>query len=87
MFFKLNCNFTSFFIPILVILIFYTNIFLQKLTENIERTTLYWEFIKSLEPPQVVHVRHGELLVADNAFAQVTVRFFTKQVTNFPQYR
>ena len=55
---------------------------LQKLTNNLERTTLYWEFVKSLEPPQVVHVRHGELLVADNAFAQVTVRFFTKQVIN-----
>ena len=84
MFFKLNCNFTSFFYSHSY---FIQIFFLQKLTENIERTTLYWEFIKSLEPPQVVHVRHGELLVADNAFAQVTVRFFTKQVTNFPQYR
>merc|ERR1740128_689382 len=37
-------------------------------------------FIKSLEPPKVVHARHAEIVSKDNMFGQVTVRFHTQQV-------
>merc|ERR1712001_264018 len=57
-----------------------TEDFYPKLTNNLERTTLYWEFVKSFEPPVVKQVRVGEILTADNKFAQVTVRFHTKQI-------
>jgi len=46
-------------------------------TKNV---SMYWEFIESLEPPQVKQVRIGEILTKDNKFAQVTVRFHTKQI-------
>ena len=48
-----------------------------------DRVTTYWDFIKSLEPPRVVHVRQGDILAKDNTFAQVTVRFFSQQVSLF----
>ena len=50
---------------------------------NMDRVTIYWDFIKSLEPPRVVHVRQGDILAKDNTFAQVTVRFFSQQVCLF----
>ena len=46
-------------------------------TENV---SMYWEYIESLEAPTVKQVRIGEILTKDNKFAQVTVRFHTKQV-------
>jgi len=45
-----------------------------------EKVSMYWEFIESLEPPLVKQVRVGEILSADNKFAQVTLRFNTKQI-------
>jgi len=39
-----------------------------------------WDFIESLEPARVVHARHTSLITKDNFFAQITVRFHTKQV-------
>lgn len=53
----------------------YPNMIYQ--TKNV---SMYWEFIESLEPPQVKQVRIGEILTKDNKFAQVTVRFHTKQI-------
>ena len=48
---------------------------------NVDRKTLRWEFIKSLEPPRVVHVRTMDIIKKSNLFAQVTVRMHTQQVT------
>merc|ERR1711879_8929 len=45
-----------------------------------QRKTIHWRFIKSLEPPRVVHARHTEIVSKDNMFGQVTVRFHTQQV-------
>merc|ERR1712083_281036 len=44
------------------------------------RKTIRWEFIKSLEPPRVVHARHAEIITKENLFGQLTVRFHTQQV-------
>lgn len=41
--------------------------------------TLRWQFIRSLEPPQVVHARTTDVVSKENIFAQITVRFHTKQ--------
>lgn len=46
---------------------------------NIKDKTIRWKFIKSLEPPQVVHARCTNLIDKENYFAQVTVRFHTQQ--------
>lgn len=45
-----------------------------------KRKTIHWKFIKSLEPPKVVHARHAEIVSKDNMFGQVTVRFHTQQI-------
>jgi len=45
-----------------------------------KRKTIHWKFIKSLEPPKVVHARHAEIVSKENMFGQVTVRFHTQQV-------
>lgn len=44
-----------------------------------QRKTIHWNFIKSLEPPRVVHARHAEILTKDNMFGQLTVRFHSQQ--------
>ena len=44
-----------------------------------KRKTIHWNFIKSLEPPKVVHARHAEIVSKENFFGQVTVRFHTQQ--------
>ena len=44
-----------------------------------KRKTIRWNFIKSLEPPRVVHARHAEIISKENMFGQVTVRFHTQQ--------
>ncbi|XP_045613666.2 large ribosomal subunit protein mL45 isoform X4 [Procambarus clarkii] len=48
-------------------------------THQIHRSTVRWQFLGSLEPPRVVHARCTDLISKDNVFAQVTVRFHTKQ--------
>uniref|UniRef100_A0A0K2TNN8 Large ribosomal subunit protein mL45 n=1 Tax=Lepeophtheirus salmonis TaxID=72036 RepID=A0A0K2TNN8_LEPSM len=50
-----------------------------EMVHNVRRKTLRWEFIKSLEPPTIVHIRTQDLLQKQNKFAQVTVRFHTQQ--------
>jgi hypothetical protein len=47
---------------------------------NTERKTIHWEFIKSLEPARVTHMRAVEVISKNNYFAQITVRFHTQQV-------
>lgn len=48
-------------------------------THQSHRKTIRWQFLGSLEPPRVVHVRCGDIITKDNIFAQITVRFHTKQ--------
>lgn len=47
---------------------------------NVKYKTIRWKFLKSLEPPRVVHARCTDVVSKDNIFAQVTVRFHTQQV-------
>merc|ERR1712080_593087 len=44
-----------------------------------KRKTIRWKFIKSLEPPKVVHARCEKILSDENFFGQLTVRFHTQQ--------
>lgn len=53
---------------------------LQLLIHNVESKTLVWKFVESLEPPRIVHARVTSIIMKHNEFAQVTVRFHTKQV-------
>lgn len=48
-------------------------------THQARSKTIRWQFLGSLEPPQVVHARCTDVLSKENIFAQVTVRFHTKQ--------
>nr|CAG4635058.1 EOG090X0DDP [Alona affinis] len=50
------------------------------MTQDLEMCTVRWQFLKSLEPPQVVHARCTDIISKDNVFAQVTVRFHTQQI-------
>jgi len=47
---------------------------------NVEKKSIYWEFLKSLEPPRLVQIRVFDVLNKNNNFAQITVRFHTQQV-------
>ena len=74
-----SCKLLMIFIPITVS---GSTLFLfQKMMHNAERVTIYWDFVKSLEPPRVVHIRTNDVFFKGNTFAQVTVRFFSKQVS------
>lgn len=46
---------------------------------NTKNVTIRWKFLKSIEPPRVVHVRQTHLISKENLFAQVTVRMHTQQ--------
>lgn len=52
----------------------------NEVLNNISDKTIHWKFLKSLEPPRVVHARCTDMITKDNIFAQVTVRFHTEQV-------
>nr|XP_037278763.1 probable 39S ribosomal protein L45, mitochondrial isoform X1 [Rhipicephalus microplus] len=47
--------------------------------ENIERKTLRWQFVRSLEPPRAVHIRCTDMISKENLFAQITMRFHSQQ--------
>merc|ERR1712083_939207 len=51
-----------------------------EMTHNIKGKSIYWDFIKSLEPPKVVQVRVQDIAQKGNMFGQVTVRFHTQQI-------
>lgn len=53
---------------------------LQDITNGLYDKTLVWRFIESLEAPRVVHVVCQEAMRPENRYAQITVRFHTKQV-------
>ncbi|XP_021917982.1 probable 39S ribosomal protein L45, mitochondrial isoform X2 [Zootermopsis nevadensis] len=42
--------------------------------------TIHWKFVKSLEPPRLVHARCTDIITKENIFGQVTVRFHTQQI-------
>jgi len=47
---------------------------------NVEKKTIYWQFVKSLEPPRAVSVRVQDIITKDNHFAQIIVRMHTQQI-------
>lgn len=51
-----------------------------EMINNTKGKSIYWEFVKSLEPPHVVQVRCQDVISKSNVFAQVTVRFHTQQI-------
>ena len=51
-----------------------------EMVNNTKGKSIYWEFVKSLEPPHVVQVRCEDVISKSNVFAQVTVRFHTQQI-------
>ena len=53
----------------------------QEMVWLLRDKSIRWNFVESLEPPRVVHVRTTEMLSKENIYAQVTVRFLTKQVS------
>lgn len=52
------------------------------MTHDVANKQIKWQFIKSLEPARIVHVRETALVTKINVFAQVTVRLHTQQVNN-----
>lgn len=53
---------------------------LQEVTHNMRYRTIRWSFLHSIEPAKVVYARCTDVISKENVFAQVTCRFFTKQV-------
>ncbi|KAK3106241.1 hypothetical protein FSP39_015861 [Pinctada imbricata] len=50
------------------------------MTHGMEKKTLRWKFVESVEPPRLVQARTMEAILKKNYYAQVTVRFHTKQI-------
>lgn len=50
-----------------------------EMMHNVRNKTVRWKFIKSLEPPKVIHARCTEMISKENVFGQITVRFHTQQ--------
>lgn len=50
-----------------------------EMMHNVKDKTIRWRFIKSLEPPHVIHARCTDIITKENIFGQVTVRFHTQQ--------
>ncbi|PSN42013.1 putative 39S ribosomal protein L45 [Blattella germanica] len=53
---------------------------IYEIMHNCVNKTIHWKFVKSLEPPRVVHARCTDVISKDNIFGQVTVRFHTQQI-------
>ncbi|KAH9368270.1 hypothetical protein HPB48_013465 [Haemaphysalis longicornis] len=49
--------------------------------KNIERKTLRWQFVRSLEPPRAVHIRCTDMVSKENLFGQITMRFHSQQAS------
>lgn len=47
---------------------------------NVRNKTIHWKLLESIELPRVVHARCTDVVTKENIFAQITVRFHTKQV-------
>ncbi|CAG9568366.1 unnamed protein product [Danaus chrysippus] len=46
---------------------------------NSHMKTIHWRYLESLEPPRVVHARCTDVVSKENIFAQITVRFHSRQ--------
>ena len=42
--------------------------------------TIKWQWVESLEAPQVTHITTREMVSKNDLFAQITVRIHSKQV-------
>jgi len=51
-----------------------------EITWKLEKRTFRWKYVEALEVPRVVHVRTTDMLSKQNLYAQVTVRFLTRQI-------
>merc|ERR1711862_43730 len=51
-----------------------------ELVHTLKKKTFRWKMIEQIEAARVVHVRTTELLIKENLYGQVTVRFHTKQI-------
>ncbi|XP_037944890.1 probable 39S ribosomal protein L45, mitochondrial [Teleopsis dalmanni] len=51
-----------------------------EMMHNVKDKTIHWKFLKSLEPPRVVHARVTDIITKENMFAQITVRFHSQQM-------
>ncbi|KAK3579293.1 hypothetical protein CHS0354_033373 [Potamilus streckersoni] len=51
-----------------------------EMTFGLDHKTLHWKFVESIEPARVVHIRTNPMITNDNIYAQITVRFHSKQV-------
>lgn len=56
-----------------------TELAYPEMMHNVKYTTIRWKFLKSLEPPRVVHARQTHLISPENIYAQITVRLHTQQ--------
>lgn len=50
-----------------------------EMIHNTYDKTIHWKFLKSLEPPRLVHARCTSLIDKENTFGQVTIRFHQQQ--------
>lgn len=50
-----------------------------EMKHNVKDKTIRWKFLKSLEPPKVLHARCTEMITKENVFGQITVRLHTQQ--------
>lgn len=50
-----------------------------EIKHNTKNVTIRWKFLRSIEPPRVVHARETYLISKQNIFAQLTVRMHTQQ--------
>lgn len=53
----------------------------QEMVRGNRYKTLRWRFIKSLEPPRVVHARCPDMISKGNLYGQVTLRMHSRQVS------
>ncbi|KAI0990083.1 hypothetical protein GJ496_001842 [Pomphorhynchus laevis] len=47
---------------------------------SIENKSLEWKWVRSLQAPSIVQIRTGEMMSKKMVFAQITMRFFYKQI-------
>jgi len=47
---------------------------------GLKKHTIIWKYLDDIEEPTAVHVRTGEVTSKGNTYAQITVRFHSKQI-------
>lgn len=51
-----------------------------EVVHNIQNKTIHWKYLDTIELPRIVHARYTDVITKENIFAQITVRFHTKQL-------